>query len=359
MKSAAEITFRFADIIVDVEQRRVFKGGKERKLRTQAFEVLIYLLENPGRLISREELVDKVWERSWVDKTSLPHCISEIRRAIDDRVDSPVFIETVPKRGYRFIGQPVKTSQGEPPHVGRPVERWHLLLSGLLYALLYVVALLLETAYEWPEHRTVVGAAGPLVFLFTFAGAAWAYNRLGADSPMLANWAKGLLVFFGSAVLVTFVVAILLPDRAVTLAYIPTQNARIAYWKNMQYFLLLGLCFQMLPIGLVAYLGAKSGVGRHLNRLSAITRRGNSVNPIGLSLLLAICVCPFLLFVILLPSTYFGLDNLRSNLIEAAHSARFEFLLWVRWGLFIVLVVEALAWFYWRLLELASEEGAL
>ena len=73
-------------------------------LRLKAFSVLEYLLLNPVRLVSKTELLDAVWPETHVSESVLTGCIRDIRRALDDDPKSPRFIETVHRRGYRFIG---------------------------------------------------------------------------------------------------------------------------------------------------------------------------------------------------------------------------------------------------------------
>ena len=72
----------------------------EAELRPKSFEVLRYLTEHPGRVVSKEEVVAAVWPDVTVTDDSLIRCISEVRRAIGD--EEPAIIKTVPRRGYLF-----------------------------------------------------------------------------------------------------------------------------------------------------------------------------------------------------------------------------------------------------------------
>jgi eukaryotic-like serine/threonine-protein kinase len=96
--------FRFADVEVDTLQGCLYCGGEERHLRKKSFQVLIYLLERPGRLVSKNELFESVWQNTAVTDDVLVQCMTEIRRVIGDDPQRPKFIKTIPKTGYRFIG---------------------------------------------------------------------------------------------------------------------------------------------------------------------------------------------------------------------------------------------------------------
>ena len=81
-----------------------YKDGAERHLRKQAFQVLLYLVQQHERAVGREELIRIVWQGSAVTDDSLGQCISEIREALGDSSRHPRYIKTLPKIGYQFIG---------------------------------------------------------------------------------------------------------------------------------------------------------------------------------------------------------------------------------------------------------------
>jgi predicted ATPase/DNA-binding winged helix-turn-helix (wHTH) protein/Tfp pilus assembly protein PilF len=92
--------YHFGDFTLDVSRGCVLKAGSEIKLRPKVYETLKYLVENPGRLIGKEELMQAVWPDAFVTDDSLVQCTLELRRALDDR--SQHFLKTVPRRGYLF-----------------------------------------------------------------------------------------------------------------------------------------------------------------------------------------------------------------------------------------------------------------
>jgi DNA-binding winged helix-turn-helix (wHTH) protein/TolB-like protein/Tfp pilus assembly protein PilF len=95
--------YSFDDVVVDLEQFRVFKQGEARTLAPRAFDLLVYLIENGDRVIEKQEMFDRVWKETFVTDNALTQTIKEVRRAIGDDADAPRYIVTVPKRGYRFI----------------------------------------------------------------------------------------------------------------------------------------------------------------------------------------------------------------------------------------------------------------
>jgi len=109
--SDTENIYRFDDVTVDGENFRVQKNGQSVTLTPRAFDVLIFLLKNDRRTVEKQEIFDRVWKNSFVTDNALTKIVKEIRHALGDSAEQPRYIETVPKRGYRFIGE-FKTSSG-------------------------------------------------------------------------------------------------------------------------------------------------------------------------------------------------------------------------------------------------------
>lgn len=91
---------------MDSESGRLLKHGVAVRLREQPFQILLALLGNPGEVVSRETLRERLWgESTFVGfENGLNSAIRRLREALDDVSTRPVWIETVPKRGYRFVG---------------------------------------------------------------------------------------------------------------------------------------------------------------------------------------------------------------------------------------------------------------
>ncbi len=96
--------YRLADIEIDTVRGCLTHGGREQYLRQQAFHVLLYLLEQRQRLVTKEELIEGIWQHTAVTDNALVQCIVDIRKALGDDSHQPRFIKTIPKVGYRFIG---------------------------------------------------------------------------------------------------------------------------------------------------------------------------------------------------------------------------------------------------------------
>src|SRR6266849_11207679 len=96
---------RFGVFEVDVRAGEVRRQGVRIKLQEQPFQVLTQLLKRPGEVVTREELRAQLWPSdTFVDfDNGLNTSINKLREALGDSADSPRFIETLPRRGYRFI----------------------------------------------------------------------------------------------------------------------------------------------------------------------------------------------------------------------------------------------------------------
>jgi TolB-like protein/DNA-binding winged helix-turn-helix (wHTH) protein len=102
--------FQFGSFRLDLTRGCVFDGDREIELRPKSFEVLRYLVENAGRLVSKDELIGRIWPNVIVNEDSLARCVSDVRQAVRDETQR--IIKTVPRRGYLFTA-PV--SQGTDP----------------------------------------------------------------------------------------------------------------------------------------------------------------------------------------------------------------------------------------------------
>ncbi len=102
---------RFGTFEVDLPAGELRKGGVKVKLTGQPFQVLTILLEHPGEVVTREELQKRLWPDTFVDVDhNLNTAINKIREVLGDSAESPRFVETLPRRGYRFVA-PVEDAQ--------------------------------------------------------------------------------------------------------------------------------------------------------------------------------------------------------------------------------------------------------
>src|SRR5215831_15509876 len=157
---------RFGEFEVDLSTGELWCGGKRQTLAPQQFQVLRLLLENRGRLVTREDLVNHLWPAgTFVDyEQGLKKAVKRLREALRDDADNPRFIETLPRRGYRFIGiiesEPGKVnSTASPPteelqlaNSSGPSSRSRRILS--LAAVVLLLSLVIALGW-WARRRAV------------------------------------------------------------------------------------------------------------------------------------------------------------------------------------------------------------
>jgi DNA-binding winged helix-turn-helix (wHTH) protein/pimeloyl-ACP methyl ester carboxylesterase len=97
--------YRFGPFHLDVRERRLSRGGEVIPLRLKVFDTLLALVENAGRLVTKQELLDTVWPETTVEENNLNHNVSLLRKALGEKATGQQYIETVPRVGYRFAAQ--------------------------------------------------------------------------------------------------------------------------------------------------------------------------------------------------------------------------------------------------------------
>ncbi len=157
MSATSQHTYAFGLFRLDVA-RRVLQsaGGEVVELPPRAFDALLYLVEHPGRLLEKSEIMKAVWPNVIVEENNLNQAISVIRRALSDSTDKPRYIATVPSRGYQFV-EPVTTlgqgieqdGKSAPPYLAAnepPVRRRIPHWLGWRFAVALVVGVGFATA---------------------------------------------------------------------------------------------------------------------------------------------------------------------------------------------------------------------
>jgi len=108
----------FQSFRLDTANQCLWRGQERVPIVPKSFDVLRYLVENPGRLVTHDELLEKLWPEIYVNPELIRKYILDIRKILGDRPDKPEFIETVTKRGYRFIAPVIDESATPPPELG-------------------------------------------------------------------------------------------------------------------------------------------------------------------------------------------------------------------------------------------------
>ncbi len=127
MISTPNKIFSFGKFRLDEKERLLFDGRETISLTPKAFDTLILLVENCGHVLTKEEIMQSVWQDSFVEENNLAQNISHLRRVLGDGKDGAKFIETVSKRGYRFIASVEIIGNEEPDLV--IVERTRATIS--------------------------------------------------------------------------------------------------------------------------------------------------------------------------------------------------------------------------------------
>ena len=162
--SAAARTLRFGDFELDLQSGELRQNGRTTRLQEQAFRILLLLLERPGQVVTREELRNRLWaaDTSVDFDMGLNSAMKKLRDALGDSAENPKFIETLKRRGYRFVApiDPVARDQvgadsGRPRFFGRK-SVWTVALA--LAVLIGVVASV--TAVRLARGPAVVSPPG-------------------------------------------------------------------------------------------------------------------------------------------------------------------------------------------------------
>ncbi len=186
---------RFGIFEVDLRRRELLRNGLQIKLRDQSFLLLAALLEQPGELVTREELRGKLWpDGTFVDfDHSLNAAIKRLRDALGDDPENPRFIETVPKRGYRFLA-PVEDPSirqidpvREPLALPTKASRFRLPMLAVAVLLLAVVGVS-AIRYGLPSRKQLAKPPLRLVPLTTYPGAEFGSAFSGDGEQVAFGW---------------------------------------------------------------------------------------------------------------------------------------------------------------------------
>ncbi len=188
MKDSRYLCYRFDDVQIDIQNLRVTVGPEIRPLEPKSFRLLVFLVENPGRALPKDEIMAAVWPGAFVSDNSLARAITQIRKALDDDPKTPRYIETVPTVGYRFVGECTE-QYGAAVGISNRRRRWRMLATGAGLGLaaglgfcvvvieghppgpypLHVVSVAKLTSYPGDEREPAVSPDGSTV-AFSWSG---------------------------------------------------------------------------------------------------------------------------------------------------------------------------------------------
>jgi DNA-binding winged helix-turn-helix (wHTH) protein len=155
----------FGDFAFDVRRRSLKARGQPIKLTGQAVDLLYLLLERPGELITREEIERRLWpDRNVNFDHSLDVVVSRLRMVLGDKGPSPRYIETVPRRGYRFIEPVTAKPEARPANASRRWRRRVATYAAVAIFAAVVASLFARTRYDKfvPSERSQTSPTLPV-----------------------------------------------------------------------------------------------------------------------------------------------------------------------------------------------------
>ncbi len=118
--------YRFGDFTLDLNTRRLLRKNQEVHLSPKAFDLLQLLVESASRALAKNDLHEKLWPETHVEDTNLASLVAEIRRALGDAADAPIYVRTMHRFGYWFIA-PVEQIEEQEDVAPSPRVRYWLL----------------------------------------------------------------------------------------------------------------------------------------------------------------------------------------------------------------------------------------
>ena len=117
--------YEFQDFRLDVGERELRRGGTPVPLTPKAFHLLKILVENHGHIVDKEKLISEIWAGSFVEDGNLAVSATALRKALNDSASNPTFIETVPRRGYRFVADVTESKVDVPNDIPDSLPERH------------------------------------------------------------------------------------------------------------------------------------------------------------------------------------------------------------------------------------------
>ena len=147
--------YRFDDFVVDPETWRLTRGGQEIHLKPLVLELLIYLIANRGRLVTRQELMDTVWGDTVISESALTKAAAWLRKVLGDDSTTHRYLETVRSRGYRFVADVEEIESPDQPALPRGRTRGATTRRAMMAGAAAIVVLIILTVFWFrgPRHE--------------------------------------------------------------------------------------------------------------------------------------------------------------------------------------------------------------
>lgn len=156
MSQQTQLLYEFGPFRLNPAQQLLAEGAKKIPLTPKAFQTLLVLVESQGRIVSKDELLRKVWPDAFVEEATLAQNVFTLRKQLCDDREDTLYIETVPKQGYRFVAKVRQINGASPPPVTeRPTSVPHKIFYGIVLGCL--LAGILAGSY-WTRLRMPPGS---------------------------------------------------------------------------------------------------------------------------------------------------------------------------------------------------------
>jgi DNA-binding winged helix-turn-helix (wHTH) protein/Tol biopolymer transport system component len=191
----------FGSFRLDSAERLLLREGQPVSLTPKAFDLLVYLVEHAGRLVTKQALMGELWPNTSVEEANLTFTVSALRKALGDGQDGDQFIQTVPTRGYRFVAPvvhkedwPVSSTSQTPPRSFRPLFR-RIAISALAVSVVAMSLVVVRHMRERTDTPAAVRFTIPLPPEFTFSAAARPLSQISPDGRRVALVATGASIW--------------------------------------------------------------------------------------------------------------------------------------------------------------------
>lgn len=173
MHKQGPVIYTFGDYSLKTEDGSLWKAGERIAVTQKAVDMLTLLLENRGRVVTREQIIEKLWPETFVDENNLSVTVSMLRRAFGESGSTPKFIETIPRKGYRFNAEVIESGTSivitESEITRTVIEQTEIDDGNATEAIAELKSGLRRQRYLF------VPVAAALIALFAFVG--WTYFR--------------------------------------------------------------------------------------------------------------------------------------------------------------------------------------
>jgi DNA-binding winged helix-turn-helix (wHTH) protein len=374
--------YEFGPFRLDTWESSLERDGQAVSLPPKLFGLLLYFVQNSGRTLSKEDIASAVWPDGVSDET-LAKNVSRLRNVLGEGRDGQHYIETKAGFGYRFTPQvrvvpDQYTSSADQPARARTIQvlvrpesgvgvstvlveafaghLWHVLAASSLYAGLYVVTLLIETAYQFDKLGRTALKLSPFIFVWvlgTSLGGLWLGGELAVREKGYLGLVVSVSTFIGAAAITCAAVGLFLPASPITESLTQAQTAQSAYLKDIYYSLILAVLFVIPPFCFVVGMQRELQAGRHATALELLSGSKLAVAPSG-----TVYLRPWMLGVALMVMASLSVyltANLLDHITPSPHMNLFTNLIYLRLILYYGLGVECLAWYYRALNDLKRE----